>query len=87
MQELLRKMQKKQPQLLVAGPLILHDNAHPHISDVVTKILRDYGSEALSHASYSPDMNPPEFDLFPKLKESMCGRRFSSLEELPTDGT
>ena len=34
-----------------------------------------------------PDMSPPDFELFPKLKESMCGRRFSSLEELSTDFT
>ena len=29
--------QENAPQLLVAGPLILHDNARPHIADVVTK--------------------------------------------------
>ena len=28
---------KNRPQLLVAGPLILHDNACPYITDVVTK--------------------------------------------------
>ena len=66
-------MSKKRPQLLAAGPLILHDNARPHIADVVTKELRDYGWE--------------DFDLFPQLKELMRGRRFSSLEELSTDGT
>ena len=37
MQKLRRKMHKNRPQLLVAGPLILHDNARPHIADVVTK--------------------------------------------------
>ena len=30
-----KKMYKNRPQLLVAGPLILHDNARPHIVDVV----------------------------------------------------
>ena len=37
------------------------------------------------NATYSPDMSPPYFDLFPKLKEPMRGRRFPSLEELPAD--
>ena len=37
MQKLCRKMHKDWPQLLVAGPLILHDNSRPHITDVVTK--------------------------------------------------
>ena len=58
-----------------------------HITDVVTKILSDYGWEVLSHAPYGPDMSPPDFDLFPKLKEPMRGRCFSSLEELSTDIT
>ena len=76
-QNLCRKMHKNRPQLLVAGPLILHDNARPHIADVVTKKLRDYGWDVLPHASYSPDTSPPDFDLFPNLKEPM----------FPTDGT
>ena len=41
----------------------------------------------LPHAPYSPDMSPPDFDLFPKLKEPMRGRLFSSLKELFTDST
>ena len=32
-----QEMHKNWPQLLVAGPLVLHDNARPHIADVVTK--------------------------------------------------
>jgi hypothetical protein len=36
----------------------------------------------LPHAPYSPDMSPPDFELFPKLKQPMRGQRFSSLEEL-----
>ena len=87
MQNLHRKVHKNRPQLLVAGPLILHDNARPHIADVVTKKLCDYGWERLTHAPYSPDMSSPDFDLFSKLNEPMLGRRFSSLEELSTDDT
>ena len=41
----------------------------------------------LPQAPYSRDMSPPGFDLFPKLKEPVCGRRFSTLEELSTDVT
>ena len=36
-----QEMHKNRPQLLVAGPLILHKNARPHIADVVTKKFRD----------------------------------------------
>ncbi|PNF37845.1 hypothetical protein B7P43_G08373 [Cryptotermes secundus] len=68
--------------LLEAGLIILHDNAHLHIRNVVTEKLRQYGWEVLPHAPYSPDMSPPDFDLFPKLKKPMRGRCFPSLEEL-----
>ena len=85
--KLRRKMHKNRLQLPVAGSLILHGNARPHIAVAVTKNLRDCGWEVLPHASKSADMNPPDFDLFPKLKEPMRGRRFSPLEELSTDGT
>ena len=86
-QELRRKMHKGRCQLLVTGPLILHDNFRLHIADVVTKNLSDYGWKVLPHAPYSPDMIPSDFDLFPKLKEPMQGLCFSSREELSTDGT
>ena len=35
--KLRRKMHKNRPQLLVAESLTLHDNARPHIADVVTR--------------------------------------------------
>ena len=66
-------MHKNRPQLLVAEPFILHDNARPHIADVVIKKDSDYGWELLPHIPYSPDMSPPDFDLFLKLKEPMHG--------------
>ena len=36
-QKLRRKMHRNRPQLLVAGPLVLHANARPHIADFITK--------------------------------------------------
>ena len=86
-QNLRMKMHKNVLQLFVTGPLILHDNARPHIADVVTKNLRDYGWEVLPHSPSSPDLSPPDLNLFPKLKEPMHGQSFSSLEELFTDAT
>ncbi|XP_023710598.1 histone-lysine N-methyltransferase SETMAR-like [Cryptotermes secundus] len=75
-------MHKNQPQLLEAGPIILHDNARPHIGNVGTEKLRQYSLEVLPHAPYSLDMSPSDFDLFPKLKQPMRGHCFPSLEEL-----
>ena len=41
----------------------------------------------LPYEPYSAQMSSPDVDLFPLLKEPMRGRRFSSLEELSTEGT
>jgi len=71
-------MHKNRPDLLGDGPLILHDNARPHLGKVVTDLLSKYDWKVLPHAPYSP----PDFELFPKLKEPMCGHRFFSLEEV-----
>ena len=48
----------------------------------MTDLLSKYEWGLLPHAPYSPDMSPPDFDLFPKLKEPMRGHSFSSLEEV-----
>jgi hypothetical protein len=82
MQKLGRKCTKNRPDLLGDGPLILHDNARPHLRKAVTDLLSKYEWEVLPHAPYSPDMSPPDLDLFQKLEELIRGHRFPSLEEV-----
>jgi histone-lysine N-methyltransferase SETMAR len=73
--------------MFVAGVLILHDNARPHASDAVSEILEKYGWQVLPHPPYSPDMSPQDFDLFPKLKKPLRGKRFISIEEVSNEVT
>ena len=80
-------MHANRPDLLENGVLILHDNARPHIAKDVRELLDGYSWEVLPHPSYSPDMSPPDFDLFPKLKIDTRGVRFSTLEELSASVT
>jgi len=87
LQKLRRKMHVNRPDLLENGVLILHDNARPHIGKVVRELLDRYNWEVLPHPPYSPDMSPPDFDLFPKLKINMCGVRFCTLEDLSASVT
>jgi len=87
LQKLRRKMHANRPDLLENGVLIFNDNARPHIGKVVREFLDRYRWEVLPHPPYSPDMSPPDFDLFPKLKINMRGVRFSTLEDLSASVT
>jgi len=40
--------------------------------------------EVVPHAPYSPDLAPSDFWLFPTLKDTLCGRTFSSRSALAT---
>ena len=50
-------------------------------------ILENCGWEVLPHPPYSPDLSPPDFDLFPKLKKTLRGKRFATIEEASTEET
>jgi len=43
--------------------------------------LRDLHYKTLEHPTYSPDMAPSDFYLYPKLKLFFVGQRFSSKQE------
>ena len=73
--------------MFAAHVLILHDNARPHASGAVSEILEKYEWQVLSHPPYSPDMSPPDFDLFPKLKKPLRGKRFRSTEVVSNEVT
>jgi len=62
MQKLRRKMHKNRLDLLGDGPHIFHNNSRPQLEKVVTDLLSTYEWEVLPHASYSPDVSPPDFD-------------------------
>jgi len=62
-------------------------NARPHASGAVSEILGKYGWQVVPHPLYSPDMSPPAFDLFRKLKIPLRGKRFRSIEEVSNEVT
>jgi histone-lysine N-methyltransferase SETMAR len=66
---------------------VRHDNARPHASGAVSEISEKYGWQVLPHPPYSPDMSPPDFDLFPKLKKPLHGKGFRSIEEVSNEVT
>ncbi|UYV64527.1 Cht7 [Cordylochernes scorpioides] len=74
---------KKMPEKWPNGDWILHhDNARPHTAHFVTSFLAKIGTEILPHPSYSLDIAPNDFFLFPKLKAVLKGRHFDTRDDI-----
>ena len=63
-----QKLQQQQPALVNRkGPILLHDNARPHIARLTMQLLNELGYETLSHPPYSPDLSPTDYHFFKHL--------------------
>ena len=65
-------------------PLILHDNARPHIHSEVRAFMSRHRWEQFKHPPYSPDLNPCDFDGIIRIKRPLKGNRYSDEQELIT---
>lgn len=54
---------------------LLHDNARPHIANVVKEYLVQKGITLWDHPSYSQDISPLDFGCFGVLKRRLRGVR------------
>ncbi|CAH2006684.1 unnamed protein product [Acanthoscelides obtectus] len=62
--------------------IILHqDNASSHTAQKIRQYLTEENVELLDHPSYSPDLRPKDFSIFPKIRNKLRGQRFQSPEE------
>src|SRR5271165_5920362 len=50
-----------------------HDNAKPHVAEMVYKTLETFRWEILPHALYSPDKAPSDYHLLRSLKNQIKG--------------
>ena len=69
---------------LSEGVLLQQDNARVHTCKVAMDAVERNGYELIPHPSYSPDLAPSDFFLFPNLKKDIRGRHFQSDEEVVT---
>ena len=60
--------------------LLHHDNAPTHTALSIWKFLADKNITVLEQPSYSPDLAPCDFFLFPKVKNIIKGTHFSSTD-------
>ena len=66
-------------------PIILHDNARPHIHSDVREFFQARRWEVLEHPPYSPDMSPPDMDGIARIKAPHKGKQFLTETELIDD--
>jgi len=67
-QEMHTKLQHMCPALVNRkGPILLHDNARPHVSIITRQKLHDLNYETLDHPPYSPDLSPTDYHFFKHL--------------------
>ena len=62
--------------------MLHHDNAPAHASLLMRSYLAKHQTPVVPHPPYSPDLAPADFFLFPKLKTTLKGRRFQTIEEI-----
>ena len=83
MQRLRELIRRKRADLSKENSWILHhDNAPPHKAIIVNEFLAKNSTNIIEQPSYSPDMAPADFFLFPKLKLLLRGTRFQSIEDI-----
>ena len=76
-------LREKRPKK-AAAVFFHHNNAPSHQAAHVHQFFKDNNFEVVHHAPYSPDLAPSDFWLFPTLKDTLCGRTFSSRSALAT---
>jgi len=69
---------KEKRREVTKGVLFLHDNAPAHRALATQKKLPYLGFQCLDHPSYSLDLAPSYYHLFPGLKKQLKVRHFSS---------
>ena len=73
-----KKLKEKYPALVNRkGPILLHDNAKPHVGKITQKKLSDLGIEVLPHPPNSPDLSPTDYHMFKHLDNFLRDKKFA----------
>ncbi|KAF0708055.1 protein GVQW3-like, partial [Aphis craccivora] len=83
MKRLRENVRKKRPDSWKSGSWMLHhDNAPAHSSLLIRQFLAKNQTPVVPQPPYSPDLAPCDFFLFPKLKSTLKGRRFQTIDDI-----
>jgi len=82
LKKLKRAIRRKRPGLVDDQILLLHDNARPHSALRTVEAIQKFGWSVLPHPPYSPDLAPSDYHLFGKMKESLRGNQYGSIDDV-----
>jgi len=83
--DVLKRLKKRVTRICpeIANTWVLHhDNVPSHASLLVREFLVKQTVATLPQPSYSPDLAPPDFFLFPWLKSSLKGHNFGTVKNV-----
>ena len=76
------KVQRLQPALVNRmGPILLHDNAQPNVTQTTLQRLNKLGYKVLPHLPYSPDLSPTDNHFFKHLNNILQGKCFHNQQD------
>lgn len=79
--DMMRLLAIKQPRLVNRDrPILLQDNARPHVAQATLLKLHELELETLYHPPYSPDLAPTDYHFFQALDNFLVGKLFKSEE-------
>jgi hypothetical protein len=67
--------------------MLHHDNAPAHTLLLIHSYLTKHQTSVVPHSPYSPDLDPADFFLFPKLKTTLKECCFQTIEEIQQNVT
>ena len=83
LKRLREKVRRKRPEMFANNSWFLHqDNTPAHTALTVIEFLATKQITVLEHPTYSPDLAPSDFFLFPKIKEILKGRHFDDIDDI-----
>jgi histone-lysine N-methyltransferase SETMAR len=76
-------LEEKRPHLVSRKGVVFHqDNARPHVSKMTQQKIKELNWEILDHPPYSPDLAPPDYNLFRSLQNHLNNNKFERFEEV-----
>lgn len=82
LKRLKHEIRRKRPDRNADDIHLLHDNARPHVSHMVSDQIASWGWQVLKHPPYSPDLAPSDYHLFGPLKRGLTGQHFNNDDEV-----